>query len=36
MGSKPASKDEKGVKEWLRNKLKALSLLLERLGVKSC
>ena len=27
-------KDEKGVKEWLRNKLKALALLLGKLGVK--
>ena len=27
-------KDEKGVKEWLRNKLKALASLLGRLGVK--
>ena len=28
-------KDEKGVKKWLRNKLKALSSLLGRLGVKA-
>ena len=28
-------KDEKGVKEWLRNKLKALASLLGRLGVKA-
>ena len=28
-------KDEKGVKEWLRNKLKALASLLERSGVKA-
>ena len=31
----PPLKDEKGVKEWLRNKLKALALLLGRLGVKA-
>ena len=29
------SKDENGVKEWLRNKLKALASLLGRLGVKA-
>ena len=29
------SKDKKGVKEWLRNKLKALASLLGRLGVKA-
>ena len=34
MGGKPP-KDEKGAKEWLRNKLKALALLLGRLGVKA-
>ena len=28
-------KDEKGMKEWLRNKLKALASLPERLGVKA-
>ena len=33
--SEPPPKDEKGVKEWLRNKLKALSSLLGRLGVKA-
>ena len=33
--SPPPPKDEKGVKEWLRNKLKALALLLGRLGVKA-
>ena len=27
-------KDEKGLKEWLRNKLKALASLLGKLGVK--
>ena len=31
----PPPKDEKGVKEWLRNKLKALASLLRRLGVKA-
>ena len=31
----PPPKDEKGVKEWLRNKLKALASLLGRLGVKA-
>ena len=31
----PPCKDEKGVKEWLRNKLKALALFLGRLGVKT-
>ena len=31
----PFPKDEKGVKEWLRNKLKALASLLRRLGVKA-
>ena len=34
-GGEPPPKDEKGVKEWLRNKLKALALLLGRLGVKA-
>ena len=33
--SEPPPKDEKVVKEWLRNKLKALSSLLRRLGVKA-
>ena len=32
--SPPPPKDEKGVKEWLRNKLKALASLLKRLDVK--
>ena len=32
---KPPPKDETGVKEWVRNKLKALSLLLGRLRVKA-
>ena len=31
----PPPKDKKGVKEWLRNKLKALALLLGRLGMKA-
>ena len=33
--SPAAPKDEKGLKEWLRNELKALASLLERLGVKA-
>ena len=28
-------KDEKGLKEWIRNKLKALALLLGKLGIKA-
>ena len=32
---KPLPKGEKGVKKWLRNKLKALASLLGRLGVKA-
>ena len=32
---KPLPKDEMGVKEWIRNKLKALSSLLGRLRVKA-
>ena len=35
VGGKLPLKDEKGVKEWLRNKLKALTSLLGRLGVKA-
>ena len=31
----PPPKDEKGMKEWLRNKLKALASLLGRLGMKA-
>ena len=31
----PPPKDEKGAKEWLRNKLKALASLLGRLGMKA-
>ena len=34
-GGKSPSKDEKGLKEWIRNKLKALSFLQGRLGVKA-
>ena len=34
-GSKPPPMDAKGLKEWLRYKLKALALLLGRLGVKA-
>ena len=35
VGSKPPPKDEKGVKEWLSNKLKALASLPGRLGMKA-
>ena len=31
----PPPKDEKGLKEWVRNKLKALALLLGKLGMKA-
>ena len=31
----PPPKDEKGLKEWVRNKLKALALLPGRLGMKA-
>ena len=34
-GGEPPSKDEKGLKEWIRNKLKALASLLRRLGIKA-
>ena len=34
-GGKPPPKDEKGLKEWIRNKLKALASLLGRLGIKA-
>ena len=34
-GDEPPPKDEKGLKEWLRNKLKALASLLGKLGVKA-
>ena len=33
--SPPPPKDEAGLKEWIRNKLKALALLLGRLGMKA-
>ena len=33
--SPPPPKDEAGVKEWLRNKLKGLASLLGKLGVKA-
>ena len=34
-GGEPPLKDEKGLKEWIRNKLKALASLLGRLGIKA-
>ena len=34
-GGEPPSKDEKGLKGWIRNKLKALASLLGRLGIKA-
>ena len=34
-GGSPPPKDEKGLKEWVRNKLKALASLLGRLGMKA-
>ena len=34
-GGEPPPKDEKGSKEWVRNKLKALTSLLGRLGMKA-
>ena len=34
-GGKPPPKDEKGLKEWVRNKLKALASLLGQLGMKA-
>ena len=33
-GGEPPPKDERGLKEWIRNKLKALASLLGRLGIK--
>ena len=33
--SPPPPKDEKGLKEWLRNKLKSLASLLGKLGIKA-
>ena len=34
-GGEPPSKDEAGLKEWIRNKLKALASLLGQLGIKA-
>ena len=34
-GGKPPPKDEKGLKEWVRSKLKALALLIGKLGMKA-
>ena len=34
-GDEPPPKDEKGLKEWIRNKLKALASLLGPLGIKA-
>ena len=34
-GAEPPPKDEKGLKEWVRNRLKALALLLWKLGMKA-
>ena len=34
-GGQPPPKDEKGLKEWIRNKLKALASLLGKLGMKA-
>ena len=34
-GEEPPPKDEKGLKKWIRNKLKALASLLHRLGIKA-
>ena len=34
-GGEPPPKDETGLKEWIRNKLKALASLLGRLGIKA-
>ena len=34
-GGEPPPKDEKGLKEWISNKLKALASLLGRLGIKA-
>ena len=34
-GGEPPLKDEAGLKEWIRNKLKALALLSGRLGIKA-
>ena len=34
-GGEPPPKDEAGLKEWIKNKLKALASLLGRLGIKA-
>ena len=34
-GGEPPPKDEAGLKEWIRNKLKTLASLLGRLGIKA-
>ena len=34
-GGEPPPRDEKGLKEWIRNKLKALASLLGQLGIKA-
>ena len=34
-GGEPPPKDEKGLKEWVRSKLKALASLLSQLGIKA-
>ena len=34
-GGEPPPKDEKGLEEWIRNKLKALASLLGELGIKA-
>ena len=34
-GGQPPPKDKKGLKEWIRNKLKALASLLGQLGIKA-
>ena len=34
-GGEPPPKDEKGLKEWIRNKFKALASLLGQLGIKA-
>ena len=34
-GGKPPPKDEKGLKEWIRSKLKTLASLLGRLGIQA-
>ena len=34
-GGEPPPKDEKGLKEWIRNKLKSLSSLLGQLGIEA-